>query len=379
MRFQRKNPPNQEVPLDEQISKRIEQAKDKEKEDSKKEVCPARIISTGSTLLDLAISGGIYPEGGIPFGIMVEVFGPSGSGKTVLLCEIAGRILREGGNVMFHDPEGRLNFQFANLFGVEKEKISYTMPNTISEVFRSIREWEPKNPDGPSAIFADSLAALSTEMEMEDEDKMGMRRAKEFSEELRKTCRVLASKGYLLICSNQIRQNLEAGPFGQKYISPGGEAIGFYSSLRLRTSKPKPIKQEKTIGSKTISRIVGVEVQIEVFKSSIWKPFRSAPLTILYDYGIDDIRENLQYVKEMTGSQVYCVEDEKLSKSLEKSIAIVEKRGLQDVLKRQVIRIWNEVEDQFTVKRLPRFANSSDVTELPYDPGEEEETEGQQE
>jgi recombination protein RecA len=371
-RFARK-PPAPSVPLDEQIARRT----------SRKSTLPQRsktsVISTGSTLLDLAISGGVYPEGGIPFGIMVEVFGPSGSGKTVLLCEIAGRILREGGNVMFHDPEGRLNFQFATIFGVEKEKISYTMPNTVSEVFRSIRKWEPRNPNGPSAIFADSLAALSTEMEMEDEDKMGMRRAKEFSEELRKTCRVLASKGYLLICSNQIRQNLEAGPFGQKYISPGGEAIGFYSSLRLRTSKPKPIKQEKTIGSKTISRIVGVEVQVEVFKSSIWKPFRSAPLTILYDYGIDDIRENLQYVKEMTGSQVYCVEDEKLSKSLEKSISIVEKRGLQNALKQQVIRIWNEVEDQFTVKRLPRFANSSDMVELPYDPGEEEKEEGQQE
>jgi len=353
--FERTNPPSEDTSsLDKQISTRIRKARSKEPSPPIGET--TRVISTGSTLLDLAISGGVFPEGGIPFGIMVEIFGPSGSGKTVLLCEIAGRVLREGGNVMFHDPEGRLNFQFASLFGVDRHKISYTMPNTISEVFKSIRKWEPENPQAPSAIFADSLAALSTEMELEDEDKMGMRRAKEFSEELRKTCRVLANKGYLLICSNQIRQNLDAGPFGQKYISPGGEAIGFYSSLRLRTSKPKQIKQERTIGNKTISRVIGVEVQIEVFKSSIWKPFRTAPLTILYDYGIDDIRENLQYVKEMTGANAYYVENEKLSNSIEKAIALVERNGLQDALKRQVIRIWNEVEEQFSLKRAPRFA-----------------------
>jgi len=337
------------VPLDEQIARRT----------SDKSILPkpeTLVISTGSTLLDLAISGGVYPEGGIPFGIMVEIFGPSGCGKTVLLSEIAGRISQQGGNVMFHDPEGRLNFQFASLFGLDKNKISYTVPNTIPEVFESIRKWKPERPDKPSGIFADSLAALSTDLEMDQEDRMGMRRAKEFSEQLRKTCRILVNKNFLLVCSNQIRQNLEAGPYGQKYISPGGEAIGFYSSLRLRCGKPKPIKQDKTIGSKTISRVIGVETQVEVFKSSIWKPFRSAPLTILYDYGIDDIRQNLQYIKEMTGSTVYCVGDEKLSQSIEKATILVEKRGLQSDIIKQTIRIWREVEAKFELKRKARFS-----------------------
>jgi len=77
---------------------------------------------------------------------------------------------------------------------------------------------------------------------MEDKDGMGMRRAKEFSEECRKTCRVIADKNFLMVCSNQVRQNADAGPFGQKYRTPGGEAIGFYASLRLRCSGGQKIK-----------------------------------------------------------------------------------------------------------------------------------------
>ena len=73
------------------------------------------MISTGSTLLDLAISGTAIRGGGLAGGIFVEIFGPSGSGKTVLLSEIAGGVQRQGGQVMFHDPEARLNKTFASV------------------------------------------------------------------------------------------------------------------------------------------------------------------------------------------------------------------------------------------------------------------------
>jgi len=174
-----------------------------------------RLISTGSTLLDLAISGGRFPQGGIPGGILVEVFGPSGCGKTVLLSEIAGGVQRQGGDVKFYDPEGRLNAQFGSLFGFKVEDAEYSRPDTVPEVFEPIRTWKPRHDDRVNGIFADSLAALSTVLEMDakDGDKMGMRRAKEFSEACRKTCRVLAQKNFLMVCSNQIRQNLDAGPF----------------------------------------------------------------------------------------------------------------------------------------------------------------------
>jgi len=184
-----------------------------------------KMISTGSTLLDLAISGGRVRGGGMPAGILVEIFGPASSGKTVLLSEIAGAIQRQKGDVMFHDPEARLNKQFARIFDLDTDEMNYSTPDTVPEVFKAVRKWVPEG-EGIHGVFADSLAALSTDMEMEKDegDKMGMRRAKEFSEELRKTCRVLSKNNYLMVCSNQIRQNLDAGPYGQRYKSPGGEA-----------------------------------------------------------------------------------------------------------------------------------------------------------
>lgn len=318
-----------------------------------------KIISTGSTLLDLAISGGRVREGGIPTGILVEIFGPSGSGKTALLSEIAGNIYRAGGDILFHDPEARLNKQFAKIFGFDVDKISYTNADTIKEVFSSVREWKPKpkNSQAINAIFADSLAALTTEFEMDKEegDKMGMRRAKEFSEELRKTCRVLARNDLLMVCSNQVRQNLDGGLYGQKYVSPGGEAIGFYSSLRLRTFSPQKIKKKVKINGKELSRVIGITVQIEVYKSSVWKPYHTATVSILFDYGIDDIRENLQFVKSILKNNVYTVADTKVGVSLEKAILKVEEMGLEKELKQQVIDLWNEVEKEFEIDRKPKL------------------------
>lgn len=313
------------------------------------------VVSTGSTLLDLAISGGRVRGGGLPGGILVEIFGPSGAGKTVMLCEIAGAVQRKGGSVMFHDPEARLNKQFAKLFDLDPSDIDYTIPDTVTEVFGTVRKWEPKS-NMINAIVADSLAALSTDMEMENKegDKMGMRRAKEFSEELRKTCRILTKNNLLMICSNQVRVNVDAGPYGQKYTTPGGEAVGFYSSLRLRASRPEKLKAKVKVAGKEVTRVIGVTTEIEVFKSSIWKPFHIAPVTIIFDYGIDDIRENLQFIKDFTKNTVYTVNGEKLDISLEKSIKMVEDQRLTKKLKNEVIDLWEEIESKFETERKPK-------------------------
>lgn len=314
-----------------------------------------KMISTGSTLLDLAISGGRVRGGGIPGGILVEVFGPNGAGKTVLLCEIAGAIQRQGGEIMFHDPEARLNKQFAQIFDLNTEDINYTTPDTIPQVFQAINKWEPQSTKKINGIITDSLAALSTDMEMENDegDKMGMRRAKEFSENLRKTCRIITKNNLLMVCSNQIRQNLDAGPYGQKYSTPGGEAIGFYASLRLRFQKPEKIKIKQKIAGKETFRVIGVEVQVEVFKSSIWKPYRTAPLYILFDYGIDDIRSNLQFLKDHTKTTQYCIGGEPLSNSMEDAIKLVEKdKTLIKQLREEVIDLWEEIEEKFAEKTV---------------------------
>lgn len=332
----------------------------KEKSQSPKYAGGSRVVSTGSTLLDLAISGGRFKEGGIPLGVFVEIFGPSGAGKTVLLCQIAGNVQQLGGLVNFYDPEARLNKQFARMFGLDTGTIKYTNPDTIPQVFKGVRDWIPTEKVKTQPIygvFADSLAALSTDMEMEKEegDKMGMRRAKEFSEELRKTCRLISQHEILMVCSNQVRQNSDAGPYGQKYISPGGEAIGFYASLRLRCMSPQKIKVKKKVKSKEHERVVGVRTEVEVFKSSVWKPYRTADVYTLFDYGIDDIRGNLRFIKTTTGESVYMVGNQKLDKSLEESILIVAEEGLEQELKSETISLWNEIEEKFESQRKPRY------------------------
>lgn len=320
-----------------------------------------QMISTGSTLLDLAISGGRQRGGGIPGGILTEIFGPNSSGKTVILCEIAGTIQRAGGEVLFRDPEARLNKEYSRIFGMNPNAVTYDNPNTVKEVFAPIRKWNP--PEGKiHGIIADSLAALSTEMEMEDKDGMGMRRAKEFSEELRKTCRVLADKNFLMVCSNQIRENLDAGLYGPKYRTPGGTAIGFYASLRLRCSNPVKLKCKHTVHGKECMRIVGIETEVEVYKNSVWKPYRTAPLTILFDYGIDDIRQNLQFVKDAVGSKTYLLASNKLSNSLEESCQMVEANGWEPKLKSEVIGLWEEIEHNFDQKRKPKHPTESALT-----------------
>ena len=270
------------------------------------------------------------------------------------MCEIAGAIQRQKGEVIFNDPEARLNKQFARIFDLDTEEMDYNTPDTVPEVFSAVRKWEPEG-KGIHGIFADSLAALSTglEMDSEDGDKMGMRRAKEFSEELRKTCRVLTKNNYLMVCSNQIRQTMNQ--FGPKYKSPGGEAIGFYSSLRLRTEITKKIKEVRKVHGKEVMRVIGVKIEVEVFKSSIWKPYHTAPVTILFDYGVDDIRENLQFIKDYTKNTTYCLGEDKLSQEMDKAIEIIEDGRLEQDLKNEVITLWESIESKFETERKTKI------------------------
>ena len=180
---------------------------------------------------------------------------------------------------------------------------------------------------------------------------MGMRRAKEFSEELRKTCRLLAQENYLMVCSNQVRVNVDAGPYGQKYTTPGGESVAFYSSLRLQTKVVKKLTKEISFHSKDVEKVVGVDIEVYVYKSSIWKPYESAPVTIVFDYGIDDIRQNLQFVKRYSNKSIFSLGGESLDKSLENSIAIIEKENRENELREEVILLWNKIERQFDSNR----------------------------
>ncbi len=308
------------------------------------------VISTGSTLLDLEISGNRIYGGGLPGGIIVEVFGPSGAGKTSILAEICASAVANGGDYFIADPEARLDKEYARIYGLEIDKTRYSRPDTVPEMFEKIWNWNPKpKKEGSICVFAgDSLAALSTSMEMEDEDKMGMRRAKEFSEWMRKTCRKIANNNWLVVLTNQERES----PTG--VTTPGGKAVPYYSSMRIRVSPQltnKYITSVQTISGKKVEKRKGIRAKAQIKKSSIGDPFGEAPYSIEFGYGMDDLRENLQYLKDFTeGETKYNCIDNTMT-SMNKAIAYVEEKEYQNQIRENVIKRWMEIQNSFKVER----------------------------
>jgi len=317
-------------------------------------------ISTGSTLLDLAISGDRIKGGGLPGGVIIEIFGPPSVGKTALAAEISAAVQskKNKGQVRFADPEARLDTEYSQIFGVDirEDFFDYHRPNTVSDLFDLIINWKPKDSERPNAFVADSLAALSTELELSEKgDSMGMRRGKEFSEGFRKSCRMIADRDWLLVCTNQLRQS-QFGTF-----TPGGEAIKYYSSVRLSLfpGKPHMITRKKRIkitgaeDSVDIETTIGIYTTVKVEKNSIDMPKRDAPIYIVFGHGIDDIRANLQYVKNMLKLNTYRAVDRNYV-AIADAIHYIEKNKLTEALKEETIRIWNEASEQLKEKRLPK-------------------------
>lgn len=338
------------------MSEQIKESNENEIEEVKRDGDFSQVISTGSTLLDLAISGGVVRGGGLPGGILVEIFGPPSLGKTSLLCEIAGEVQRKGGENKFFDPEARLRKSFAQIFDLDIEQEQIEHPNTPLDIFPIIREWTPKDASKINGVFIDSTAALISDTEQEDKSDEFSRRAKLFSQECRKSCRTITQKNYLVVASNQVRQKMGATQFQEQTVTPGGEAIPFYSSLRLKLKKAPMSKifREATIAGKKIKKVIGVTTEVEVYKSSVWVPYGISPIHLLFGYGIDDIRANLQYLKTHTKSTTYKLDDVKLGNSLDEAINAIEQGEMQLQLREAVINLWEEIEDAFKIDRTPK-------------------------
>jgi len=304
------------------------------------------VVSTGSTLLDLAISGKRRRGGGVPGGIVMEIFGGEGAGKTAILAEILAHIQKKGGSAKFLDPEARLDREYARIYEMELETEDYSRPDTVEEIFKVIKEWKPKDNTKINGIGTDSLAALSTELEMDKGDKMGMKRAKEFSTGFRQIARLITNNNWLLACTNQIRQ----GDYGE--VTPGGKAIAFYSSLRLRVRQQRLIEVDKVLESGVkVSKAIGIHSEVYVKKSTLDDPYRSCDIYIIFGYGIDDIRGNLQYIKDMTKSTKYICPDGQSYQSLNMAIQHIEKENLENELKEKTIDLWEEIEAKFDIHR----------------------------
>lgn len=304
------------------------------------------VVSTGSTLLDLAISGGRIRGGGLPGGIMVELHGPSGSGKTALAVDVAASVQHKGGEADILDPEARLDKEYARIYGLELDKKNYSQPKLVTDVFNSIYKWKPENKKVINVKIIDSIAALVSAKEMEDGgDKRGQRKAKDLHEGCRKSSVEIADGHKLIVFTNHEMD----GDYGK--VTPGGKAVPYYASVRIRIQQKEKLEPEKVISSgKKVKMVTGVLSLCTVVKNSVDNGFRDAPLYITYGQGIDDIRANLQWYKTMMSKTMYVAVDKEYQR-LDFAIRYIEENNLEGDLREMVIDLWEDIQDKFKVDR----------------------------
>jgi len=197
-------------------------------------------------------------------------------------------------------------------------------------------------------IGADSIAALSTALEMGEGDKRGQKKAKDLHSGCRTSARTISQANKLIVFTNQ---QLE-GEYGA--TTSGGKAVGFYSSIRLQVRNKGRIDKEKGYTHDTkkvvVKKSVGIESEVLVVKSSVDDLYRTAPLYIMSGIGIDDIRANLQWLKEKTGNTKYdCFTKDYVA--LDSAVLYIEQNNLEKELREKVIDVWESIELQFKVDR----------------------------
>lgn len=308
-----------------------------------------KVVSTGSTLLDLELSGHKVHGGGLPGGVMVELYGPESVGKTVLLSEIIASTLIRGGNYRILDPEGRIDTEYTRIYGIELDKSNYYMPRRIKEMFNLVDNWKNIDTSFINVAGNDSLAALISELEYEEKDLRGQSRPKEFSEQLRKIIIPIRQRNLLFVCTNQIREK-DMG----RYDSSGGHAIPHYSSYRIKMMHMDTLEDTVTLDNgKTITRPKGTVTRCTITKSSSSASGRKTDIYIVENMGIDDVRANLQYLKDMNKDSTYKFLDQSF-KGLESAIKYIYNNKLQKELREEVITLWNKIDELFNNKRLTR-------------------------
>lgn len=316
-----------------------------------------QVVSTGSTLLDLAISGGRVWGGGIPGGIYLELFGPPSTGKTALMIEIAGSVLANGGEIRVNDGEGRLDTEYSSILGVDIDPSNLLTSETVNELEQDIMNWTPKNPDVINAYFFDSLASYTSDWEKDDKDEHGMRSAKLYRRMFRRLKKKVHDENIIIVYTNMVGE----GPQGER--TSGGKGPLFWSSVRVRTGTPARDKYIKknipmTVRGKSVQKekIIGIRSQCSVKKNSVDEGFREADVYIRYGYGVDDVRGNLQYIKDMMVSEnadgparrltKYDTLDGESFRSIEEAIHHVEEANMIDDIRKKVVEIWSDYQEK---------------------------------
>ena len=271
------------------------------------EVAPVDAVSTGSLSIDIAL--GI---GGFPRGRVVEIYGPESSGKTTLTLHAVAEIQKAGGTAAFVDAEHALDPSYAEKVGVNVEDLLVSQPDTGEQALE-ITDMLVRSA-AVDLVVVDSVAALTPKAEIEGDmgdTHVGLQ-ARLMSQALRKLTGNIKRSNTLVIFINQIRMKIGV-MFGNPETTTGGNALKFYSSVRIDIRRTGALKKG--------DEIIGNETRVKVVKNKVAPPFKQANFDIMYNEGISRQSELIELgvqnnIIEKTGAW-YSYDSERLGQGKE--------------------------------------------------------------